>query len=193
MLVRRSGVQSVFQFIPKVFSGVEVRALCRTLEFFHSSLHTPCLHGARFVHRGIVMLEQSFGHEGLGLLLDILERLLRKKHQEKVDKKSQHKVIQCLKAFMNNKYGLERILGEEKSLALLARAMDPHQPAMMTDVVKLLSAICIVGEENTLEKVLEAITSAGERRETSRFSPIVQGLTDRSVQLQVRHSSIRLI
>ncbi|KAF7703658.1 hypothetical protein HF521_022665 [Silurus meridionalis] len=128
---------------------------------------------------------QSFGHEGLGLLLDTLERLLRKKHQEKVDKKSQHKVIQCLKAFMNNKYGLERILGEEKSLELLARAMDPHQPAMMTDVVKLLSAICIVGEENTLEKVLEAITSAGERKETNRFSPIVQGLTDRSVQLQV--------
>ncbi|MCI4389338.1 hypothetical protein PGIGA_G00096810 [Pangasianodon gigas] len=58
MLVRRSGVQSVFQFIPKVFSGVEVRALCRTLEFFHSNLNTPCLHGARFVHRGIVMLEQ---------------------------------------------------------------------------------------------------------------------------------------
>ncbi|MCJ8734611.1 hypothetical protein PDJAM_G00237230 [Pangasius djambal] len=46
------------EFIPKVFSGVEVRALCRTLEFFHSNLHTPCLHGARFVHRGIVMLEQ---------------------------------------------------------------------------------------------------------------------------------------
>ncbi|XP_049321704.1 protein diaphanous homolog 3 isoform X2 [Astyanax mexicanus] len=128
---------------------------------------------------------QSFGHEGLGLLLDILERLLLKKHQDKVDKKSQHKVIQCLKAFMNNKYGLERILGEEKSLALLARAMDPCQPAMMTDVVKLLSAICIVGEENTLEKVLEAITSAGERMETSRFNPIVQGLADRSVQLQV--------
>lgn len=32
---------------------------------------------------------------------------------------------------------------------MLARAMDPSQPAMMTDVVKLLSAICIVGEENT--------------------------------------------
>ncbi|MCJ8748149.1 hypothetical protein PDJAM_G00161710 [Pangasius djambal] len=59
MLVRTSGVQSVFQFIPKVFSGVEVRALCRTLEFFHSNLHTPRLHGARFVHRGIVMLEQK--------------------------------------------------------------------------------------------------------------------------------------
>ncbi|XP_049903621.1 protein diaphanous homolog 3-like isoform X1 [Epinephelus moara] len=128
---------------------------------------------------------QSFGHEGLGLLLDILERLLFKKQQEKLDKKNQHKVVQCLKAFMNNKYGLDRILGEEKSLALLARAIDPTQSAMMTDVVKLLSAICIVGEENTLEKVLEAITTAGEWRAIERFSPIVQGLRDRSVQLQV--------
>uniref|UniRef100_A0A8C4EUY6 Diaphanous-related formin 3 n=1 Tax=Dicentrarchus labrax TaxID=13489 RepID=A0A8C4EUY6_DICLA len=127
---------------------------------------------------------QSFGHEGLGLLLDILERLLFKK-QEKIDKRNQHKVVQCLKAFMNNKYGLDRILGEEKSLALLARAIDPTQSAMMTDVVKLLSAICIVGEENTLEKVLEAITTAGEWRAIERFSPIVQGLQDRSVQLQV--------
>ncbi|KAK9966715.1 hypothetical protein ABG768_003811, partial [Culter alburnus] len=128
---------------------------------------------------------QSFGHEGLGLLLDKLEKLLLKKHQEKVDKKSQHKVIQCLKAFMNNKYGLERILGEETSLALLAQAIDPCHPAMMTDVVKLLSAICIVGEENTLEKVLEAITTATEGRGVARFNPIVQGLSVRSVQLQV--------
>uniref|UniRef100_A0A673H9D8 Protein diaphanous homolog 3-like n=1 Tax=Sinocyclocheilus rhinocerous TaxID=307959 RepID=A0A673H9D8_9TELE len=82
-------------------------------------------------------------------------------------------------------YGLERILGEEKSLALLAQAIDPGQPAMMTDVVKLLSAICIVGEENTLEKVLEAITTATEGREVARFNPIVQGLSVRSVQLQV--------
>ncbi|XP_074470746.1 protein diaphanous homolog 3-like isoform X2 [Sebastes fasciatus] len=128
---------------------------------------------------------QSFGHEGLGLLLDVLERLLLKKQQEKIDKKNQHKVVQCIKAIMNNKYGLDRILGEEKSLALLARAIDPTQSAMMTDVVKLLSAICIVGEENTLEKVLEAITTAGEWRAIERFSPIVQGLRDRSVQLQV--------
>nr|XP_019935293.1 PREDICTED: protein diaphanous homolog 3 [Paralichthys olivaceus] len=128
---------------------------------------------------------QSFGHEGLGLLLDILERLLFKKEQEKIDKKNQHKVIQCLKAFMNNKYGLDRILAEEKSLALLAKAIDPTQSAMMTDVVKLLSAICIVGEDNTLEKVLEAITTAGEWRSIERFSPIAQGLRDRSVQLQV--------
>ncbi|XP_026130805.1 protein diaphanous homolog 3-like [Carassius auratus] len=86
---------------------------------------------------------------------------------------------------MNNKYGLERILGEEKSLALLAQAIDPGQPVMMTDVVKLLSAICIVGEENILEKVLKAITTATEGRGVARFNPIVQGLSVRSVQLQV--------
>ncbi|XP_052365242.1 protein diaphanous homolog 3-like, partial [Oncorhynchus keta] len=36
-----------------------------------------------------------------------------------------------------------------------------------------------------LEKVLEAVTTAGEHRATERFSPIVEGLRDRSVQLQV--------
>uniref|UniRef100_A0A1A8RE74 Diaphanous homolog 3 n=1 Tax=Nothobranchius rachovii TaxID=451742 RepID=A0A1A8RE74_9TELE len=67
----------------------------------------------------------------------------------------------------------------------IPRAIDPSQSAMMTEVVKLLSAICIVGEENTLEKVLEAITTAGEWRSIERFSPTVQGLRDRSIQLQV--------
>uniref|UniRef100_A0A8C2WXM0 Diaphanous-related formin 3 n=1 Tax=Cyclopterus lumpus TaxID=8103 RepID=A0A8C2WXM0_CYCLU len=116
---------------------------------------------------------QSFGHEGLGLLLDVLERLLFKKPYV------------CTLTHVYSCYGLDRILGEEKSLSLLARAIDPSQSAMMTDVMKLLSAICIVGEENTLEKVLEAITTAGEWRAMERFSPIVQGLRDRSVQLQV--------
>ncbi|KAK7821689.1 hypothetical protein U0070_003730, partial [Myodes glareolus] len=91
---------------------------------------------------------QSFGHEGLGLLLDILEKLISGQIQERVVKKNQHKVIQCLKALMNTQYGLERIMSEERSLSLLAKAMDPKQPNMMADVVKLLSAVCIVGEES---------------------------------------------
>lgn len=90
---------------------------------------------------------ENFGREGLGLLLDVLERLVETKHQDKIVKRSQHKVIQCLRAFMNNKYGLERILGEERSLLLLIKAIDPKQTSMMTDIVKLLSAMCIVGEQ----------------------------------------------
>ncbi|NXA33893.1 DIAP3 protein, partial [Eudromia elegans] len=128
---------------------------------------------------------ENFGREGLGLLLDVLERLVETKHQDKTVKRSQHKVIQCLRAFMNNKYGLERILGEERSLLLLTKAIDPRQTSMMTDIVKLLSAICIVGEESTLEKILEAVTAAAEERNVDRFSPIVEGLQDNSVQLQV--------
>ncbi|NXE62980.1 DIAP3 protein, partial [Calcarius ornatus] len=127
----------------------------------------------------------NFGQEGLGLLLDVLERLVETKNQDRLVKRSQHKVIQCLKAFMNNKYGLERILGEERSLLLLAKAIDPKQTNMMTDIVKLLSAMCIVGEENILEKILEAVTAAAEERNVDRFSPIVEGLQDNSVQLQV--------
>uniref|UniRef100_A0A8C5TIE8 Diaphanous related formin 3 n=1 Tax=Malurus cyaneus samueli TaxID=2593467 RepID=A0A8C5TIE8_9PASS len=128
---------------------------------------------------------ENFGREGLGLLLDVLERLVETRNQDRVVKKSQHKVIQCLRAFMNNKYGLERILGEERSLLLLTKAIDPRQTSMMTDIVKLLSAMCIVGEENILEKILEAVTAAAEERNVDRFSPIVEGLQDNSVQLQV--------
>ncbi|XP_035177612.1 protein diaphanous homolog 3 isoform X3 [Oxyura jamaicensis] len=128
---------------------------------------------------------ENFGREGLGLLLDVLERLVETKQQDKVVKRSQHKVIQCLRAFMNNKYGLERILGEERSLLLLIKAIDPKQTSMMTDIVKLLSAMCIVGEESILEKILEAITAAAEEKNVGRFSPIVEGLQDNSVQLQV--------
>ncbi|KAJ8350117.1 hypothetical protein SKAU_G00252470 [Synaphobranchus kaupii] len=176
---KTGGLKSSHQVYPQEFlselkSGIVDERLVACLDSLRVSLTS-----------NPVSWVQSFGHEGLGLLLDTLERLLHKKHPEHIDKKSQHKVIQCLKAFMNNKFGLERILSEEKSLVLLARAIDPSQPAMMTDVVKLLSAICIVGEENTLEKVLEAITIAGERRNGERFGPIVEGLRVRSVQLQV--------
>uniref|UniRef100_A0A667YKC4 Diaphanous-related formin 3 n=1 Tax=Myripristis murdjan TaxID=586833 RepID=A0A667YKC4_9TELE len=161
--LRSSHQISPQEFLGELKSGVTEERLFACLDSLRVSLTS-----------NPVSWVQSFGHEGLGLLLDVLERLLLKK------KYVNHVLYVCVL-----QYGLERILGEERSLALLARAIDPTQSAMMTDVVKLLSAICIVGEENTLEKVLEAITTAGELRAIERFSPIVQGLRDRSVQLQV--------
>ncbi|XP_056396531.1 protein diaphanous homolog 2 [Hyla sarda] len=134
----------------------------------------------------------NFGHEGLGLLLDVLEKLLDKKQQENIDKKNQHKLIQCLKAFMNNKYGLQRMLGEERSLTLLARAIDPKQANMMTEILKILSAICIVGEDNILEKLLEAITTAAEINNKERFAPIVEGLENHEA-LHVQVSCMQFI
>lgn len=38
---------------------------------------------------------------------------------------------------------------------------------------------------HSLEKILEAVTAAAEERNVDRFSPIVEGLQDNSVQLQV--------
>uniref|UniRef100_A0A8C3M4P5 Diaphanous related formin 3 n=1 Tax=Chrysolophus pictus TaxID=9089 RepID=A0A8C3M4P5_CHRPC len=162
------------EFIQELKSGSTDERLVTCLESLRVSLTS-----------NPVSWVENFGREGLGLLLDVLERLVETKHQDKAVKRSQHKVIQCLRAFMNNKYGLERILGEERSLLLLIKAIDPKQTNMMTDIVKLLSAMCIVGEESILEKILEAITAAAEERNVDRFSPIVEGLQDNSVQLQV--------
>uniref|UniRef100_A0A3B3TTX6 Diaphanous related formin 2 n=1 Tax=Poecilia latipinna TaxID=48699 RepID=A0A3B3TTX6_9TELE len=134
----------------------------------------------------------NFGHEGLGLLLENLEKLLDKKQQGQFDKHIQHKLIQCLKAFMNNKYGLQRILGDERSLLLLARAIDPKQTSMMTEIVKILSAICIIGEENILDKILAAMTIAAERNNKERFAPIVEGLENHEAQ-QLQVACMQLI
>ncbi|XP_049622606.1 protein diaphanous homolog 2 [Suncus etruscus] len=163
------------EYVHELRSGISDEKLLNCLESLRVSLTS-----------NPVSWVNNFGHEGFGLLLDVLERLLDKKQQENIDKKNQYKLIQCLKAFMNNKFGLQRILGDERSLLLLARAIDPKQPNMMTEIVKILSAICIVGEENVLEKLLGAITTAAERNNRERFSPIVEGLENHeALQLQV--------
>ncbi|XP_043830014.1 protein diaphanous homolog 2 isoform X2 [Dromiciops gliroides] len=163
------------EYVHELRSGISEDKLLNCLESLRVSLTS-----------NPVSWVNNFGHEGLGVLLDLLEKLLDKKQQESIDKKNQHKLIQCLKAFMNNKFGLQRILGDERSLLLLARAIDPRQPNMMTEIVKILSAICIVGEDNILDKLLGAITTAAERNNKERFSPIVEGLENHeALQLQV--------
>ncbi|XP_014810685.1 PREDICTED: protein diaphanous homolog 2 isoform X2 [Calidris pugnax] len=163
------------EYIHELRSGISEEKLLNCLESLRVSLTS-----------NPVSWVNNFGHEGLGLLLDELEKLLDKKQPESIDKKNQHKLIQCLKAFMNNKYGLQRILGDERSLLLLSRAIDPKQPHMMTETVKILSAICIVGEEKILDKILGAITTAAERHNRERFSHIVEGLENHEfLQLQV--------
>uniref|UniRef100_A0A8C0U5W1 Diaphanous related formin 2 n=1 Tax=Cyanistes caeruleus TaxID=156563 RepID=A0A8C0U5W1_CYACU len=145
-----------------------------------NSKHECTLSSQEYIHE----LRSGISDEKL---LNCLESLRQFLQQESIDKKNQHKLIQCLKAFMNNKYGLQRILGDERSLLLLSRAIDPKQPHMMTETVKILSAICIIGEENILDKLLGAITTAAERHSREeRFSQIVEGLENHEfIQLQV--------
>ncbi|XP_054851916.1 protein diaphanous homolog 2 [Eublepharis macularius] len=169
------------EYVHELRSGISEEKLLNCLESLRVSLTS-----------NPVSWVNNFGHEGLGLLLDVLEKLLDKRQQESIDKKNQYKLIQCLKAFMNNKYGLQRILGDERSLLLLARAIDPKQPNMMTEAVKILSAICIIGEENILDKILGAITMAAERNNGERFSNIVEGLENHEA-LQLQAACMQLI
>ncbi|XP_062856609.1 protein diaphanous homolog 2 isoform X2 [Trichomycterus rosablanca] len=169
------------EYVHELRSGITDEKLLNCLESLRVSLTS-----------NPVSWVNNFGHEGLGLLLEALERLLDKKQQENIDKKNQHKLIQCLKAFMNNKYGLQRILGDERSLLLLARAIDPKQPNMMTEIVKILSAVCIIGEENILDKILAAMTIAAERNNKMRFAPIVEGLENHEAQ-QLQTACMQLI
>ncbi|XP_037531130.1 protein diaphanous homolog 2 [Nematolebias whitei] len=169
------------EYVHELRSGITDEKLLNCLESLRVSLTS-----------NPVSWVNNFGHEGLGLLLDSLEKLLDKKQQEYIDKRNQHKLIQCLKAFMNNKYGLQRILGDERSLLLLARAIDPRQTNMMTEIVKILSAICIIGEENILDKILAAMTIAAERNNKERFAPIVEGLENHEAQ-QLQVACMQLI
>ncbi|XP_054453352.1 protein diaphanous homolog 2 isoform X2 [Anoplopoma fimbria] len=169
------------EYVHELRSGITEEKLLNCLESLRVSLTS-----------NPVSWVNNFGHEGLGLLLDALEKLLDKKQQENIDKRNQHKLIQCLKAFMNNKYGLQRILGDERSLLLLARAIDPKQTNMMTEIVKILSAFCIIGEENILDKILAAMTIAAERNNKERFASIVEGLENHDAQ-QLQVACMQLI
>ncbi|XP_068448331.1 protein diaphanous homolog 2 isoform X3 [Clinocottus analis] len=169
------------EYVHELRSGIAEEKLLNCLESLRVSLTS-----------NPVSWVNNFGHEGLGLLLEALEKLLDKKQQENIDKRNQHKLIQCLKAFMNNKYGLQRILGDERSLLLLARAIDPKQTSMMTETVKILSAFCIIGEENILDKILAAMTIAAERNNKERFASIVEGLENHEAQ-QLQVACMQLI
>ncbi|XP_035983252.1 protein diaphanous homolog 2 isoform X4 [Fundulus heteroclitus] len=169
------------EYVHELRSGITDEKLFNCLESLRVSLTS-----------NPVSWVNNFGHEGLGLLLEHLEKLLDKKQQENIDKRNQYKLIQCLKAFMNNKYGLQRILGDERSLLLLARTIDPKQTNMMTEIVKILSAICIIGEENILDKILAAMTIAAERNNKERFAPIVEGLENHEAQ-QLQVACMQLI
>ncbi|XP_057204917.1 protein diaphanous homolog 2 isoform X2 [Triplophysa rosa] len=169
------------EYVHELRSGISEDKLLNCLESLRVSLTS-----------NPVSWVNNFGHEGLGLLLDVLEKLLDKKQQENIDKRNQHKLIQCLKAFMNNKYGMQRILDDERSLLLLARAIDPKQTSMMTEIVKILSAVCIIGEENILDKILAAMTIAAERNNKERFAPIVEGLENHEAQ-QLQVACMQLI
>uniref|UniRef100_A0A2K6FSK6 Protein diaphanous homolog 2 n=1 Tax=Propithecus coquereli TaxID=379532 RepID=A0A2K6FSK6_PROCO len=123
-------------------------------------------------------------------LLSCLESLrvsLNNNPVRSYDSRNKHEIIRCLKAFMNNKFGIKTMLETEEGILLLVRAMDPAVPSMMIDAAKLLSALCILPQpEDMNERVLEAMTERAEMDEVERFQPLLDGLkSGTSIALKV--------
>ncbi|TDH07568.1 hypothetical protein EPR50_G00108020 [Perca flavescens] len=146
-----------------------------------------CLESLRVsLNNNPVSWVQNFGAEGLALLLNLLRRLQEDKDEyPMMGVKCQHEIIRCLKAFMNNKYGLKSMLESVEGIPLLVKAINPQVPHMMVDAVKLLSAISILEQpENLHERVLEAITEEAERRDIERFQPLLAGMNNHNIALK---------
>ncbi|XP_039975314.1 protein diaphanous homolog 1 isoform X2 [Xiphias gladius] len=146
-----------------------------------------CLESLRVsLNNNPVSWVQNFGDEGLALLLNLLRRLQEEKDEyPMMGVKCQHEIIRCLKAFMNNKYGLKSMLESDEGIPLLVRAINPAVPHMMVDAVKLLSAISILEHpENLHERVLEAITEEAEKRDIERFQPLLAGMNNHNIALK---------
>uniref|UniRef100_A0A8C1GEA0 Diaphanous related formin 1 n=1 Tax=Cyprinus carpio TaxID=7962 RepID=A0A8C1GEA0_CYPCA len=143
-----------------------------------------CLESLRVsLNNNPVSWVQTFGAEGLALLLTFLKKLQDEKEEPLnagIGVKCQHEIIRCLKAFMNNKHGLKAMLTSAEGIPLLVRSINPKVPHMMVDVVKLLSAICILDHE----RVLECITEQAEEQEIERFQPLLSGMHKNSITLK---------
>ncbi|XP_006891194.1 PREDICTED: protein diaphanous homolog 1 isoform X1 [Elephantulus edwardii] len=175
---QKESSRSAMMYIQELRSGLRDMPLLNCLESLRVSLNN-----------NPVSWVQTFGAEGLASLLDILKRLHDEKEETagSYDSRNKHEIIRCLKAFMNNKFGIKTMLETEEGILLLVRAMDPAVPNMMIDAVKLLSALCILPQpEDMNERVLEAMTERAEMEEVERFQSLLDGLkSGTSIALKV--------
>ncbi|KAL8577404.1 hypothetical protein ACOMHN_060226 [Nucella lapillus] len=113
----------------------------------------------------------DFGEKGLNAIL----RNLTYCCDNKTERRSTYECVRCLKAYMNNKFGLKQILNHEEALTILSRTVDPADPPTMLEAVRLLAAMCLV-PPNGHDRALEGITVCGEIRNQERFIPVIMGL-----------------
>lgn len=120
---------------------------------------------------------KDFGEAGIDEILQLLQKCRKLRDYDKIE----YECIRCLKAIMNNTWGLNLILKPDQHAAvfLLANNLDPSKPQTMCEALKLLAGICLVEERNGYEKVLRAISitaSDAPYKNGERFKSIVDGL-----------------
>ncbi|XP_032293909.1 protein diaphanous isoform X1 [Drosophila virilis] len=119
---------------------------------------------------------KAFGEAGI----EQIEKLLARAKKDRTYDRIEFEAIRCLKAIMNNTWGLNVVLTPDQHsvVLLLAQSLDPRKPQTMCEALKLLASFCIVYERNGYEKVLRAITTiaASSYKSSERFRPIVDAL-----------------
>lgn len=116
---------------------------------------------------------KDFGEDGINEIVKLLQICKQQRNYDKIE----FECIRCLKAIMNNTWGLNLILKPESHAAvlLLAKSLDPRKPQTMCEALKLLAGFCLVPERNGYEKVLRAISNAATKN-GDRFKSIVDSL-----------------
>ncbi|RVE49570.1 hypothetical protein evm_005798 [Chilo suppressalis] len=114
---------------------------------------------------------EDFGTKGIETLLTTLN--LCYTNDSRYDR-VQYECIRCLSAILNNTVGIRTVFECREALPVLARSLDARKPHCAMEAAKVLAAICLI--PNGHEKVLEAITMAGESSRKPRMLPIVEGL-----------------
>lgn len=122
---------------------------------------------------------KDFGEEGIHEILMMLNNFEHRRDYDKILYES----IRCLKAIMNNTWGLNLILtpDEHPVLNLLAACISTDKSQTMSEALRLLAGFCLVSDRNGYDKVLRAISIGRYRRNDKfksgeRFKPIVDGL-----------------
>uniref|UniRef100_A0AAG5DR30 Diaphanous n=1 Tax=Anopheles atroparvus TaxID=41427 RepID=A0AAG5DR30_ANOAO len=120
---------------------------------------------------------KDFGEDGINEIVTLLRFC---KSVPRRMQKVEYECLRCLKAIMNNSWGLNVILSPDQHAAvlLLAQCIDSSHPPTMCEAIKLLSAVSLIKERNGYQKVLRAITNATSMMKpgSERFRPIVDGL-----------------
>ncbi|XP_068622351.1 protein diaphanous isoform X3 [Battus philenor] len=118
---------------------------------------------------------QEFGTKGIESLLTTLNICYT--NDARYDR-VQYECIRCLSAILNNTVGIRTVFECREALPVLARSLDARKPHCALEAAKVLAAICLI--PNGHEKVLEAITMAGESSRRPRLLPIIECLDSKS-------------
>jgi diaphanous len=119
---------------------------------------------------------KEFGEPGIDEIVNLLRECKKRRDYDKIE----YECVRCLKAVVNNTWGLNVILRPDQHAAvfLLAQCLDPNKPQTMCEAVKLLAGFCLIQERNGYDKVLRAVTQAAANVDKSgeRFRSIVEAL-----------------